>query len=154
MKEKFLSYKETGPLLRLVLDAQDADEAATEFGQLEELAAALISLADALGKPVVWPIGAAAERLVGAATIASKGALRTLRWSRPPVGESVLLVCINSTSPLPLLMTAEYARRIGTRTIHACGRDIHGLDGSGALSSFESFHALDGHRARSTALAN
>lgn len=131
-----------GPMLEEVLAAQDAAFRSTEFPIVESYADRLVALARDLGSPVVWPVGLAAERLVGASIIVGKGQLRARDWNRYLSGEPVLLVCIAATSPLPLLAAATEARSRGAGRLVACGISIGGMK-LGVPGSLDEYFSLD-----------
>jgi hypothetical protein len=119
---------EPGPLLKEVFRAQRADEEATSYPRLEAYCIALAASCEALDAPIVWPVGAAAERLAGAAVLSSRGRIRLRGWSDRLDGERVLLLTVAAVTPIALITAAEHAKALGAFDVHACGVDVHGVD--------------------------
>jgi hypothetical protein len=134
-----------GPLLAELLEAQRCEERAVAFPALQQLAAALIERCNELGGPTVWPVGAAAERLAGAAVVMSSGALSVATWNMALAERRVLLVAISGTTPMSMVVAAEHVRRLGASEIHACAVDV---DGAADEVSWESFVTLRAQRER------
>jgi hypothetical protein len=131
-----------GPLLARVLLGQQHDEESTSYPFLASLSVVLIRVAEELSYPLIWPVGAAAERLAGAASVLSKGALRLVGWTEALRGKPVLLLTVTSVSPLPLLMAAEKARLLGAGHVHACGVWVQGIDSSVAMEGLDSYQPI------------
>jgi len=129
-----------GPLLDGVLRAQRADEQATAFPLICTYAERVVAASRAFAETLIWPVGDAAERLVGAAVLIGQGSVHARGWSTPMAGRNVLLVAATSTSPLEIITAASRARALGARSVHACGIDIAGIDDvpDGTLDSFTS----------------
>lgn len=125
-----------GPMLREVLAVQDIEFRCTEYPRVEAYAERLVALARELGHPVIWPVGRAAERLVGSAIVVGKGQLRARDWNSRLSGESALLVCIAAATPLPLYVAAAEAMAFGAGRVMACGVSIRGLECSGNLDAY------------------
>jgi hypothetical protein len=85
----------------------------TSYPELSTYASSLVMLSEELGSPVVWPVGDAAERLAGAAVLASEGELRVRGWVDDMRGERVLLITVAAVTPLGLVEAAKEARTIG-----------------------------------------
>jgi hypothetical protein len=132
-----------GPLLEAVFEAQRYDEEATAYPAVAALGTALARVVEELGCPVVWPVGAPAERLVGAATVLSKGRVKTAGWTAPLLYQRILLLAVTSVSPLPLLLAAEQARHLGAMEVHACGVNVEGIDGSEPTLGLDSYRTLE-----------
>jgi hypothetical protein len=118
-----------GPLLASVRAAQCRDEYAVSYPELEGLATALVDLCARLRYPLILPVGAAAERVAGAATIVGGDRTRVLGWSPDLDGERVLLLAVAAVTPLALSEAADRARRLGATEVLACGIDVCGVDG-------------------------
>jgi hypothetical protein len=117
----------TGPLLAALMQAQQADEEALAYPRLEALAVSLCDHCDELHSPLVWPVGAAAERLVGASVLTSEGSIRVRGWRDDLRGERVLLATVTAVTPLSLVEAAKHARAMGAIEVHVCGVSVSGL---------------------------
>jgi hypothetical protein len=98
----------------------------------------LAALCEDMGSPLVWPVGEAAERLAGAAVLASEGDTRVRGWTDDVRGERVLLATVAAVSPLGLIAAAEHARAMGAAEVHACGIEVAGLDAPELAGVFDS----------------
>jgi hypothetical protein len=129
-----------GPLLDGVLRAQRADEQATGFPMIGTYAERVVAATRAYSEPLLWPVGDAAERVVGAAVLVGRGSVHARGWSTTMTGRNVLLVATTSTTPLEIIAAASQARALGARSVHACGIDIAGVEdiAEGTLDSFTS----------------
>jgi hypothetical protein len=129
-----------GPLLDGILRAQRADELATGFPLIGTYAELVVAAARAYSEPLLWPVGDAAERVVGAAVLVGRGSVHARGWSTTMTGRNVLLVATTSTTPLGIIAAAAQARTLGARSVHACGIDIAGIEdiADGTLDSFTS----------------
>jgi hypothetical protein len=121
-----LSY--AGPLLGRLVRAHKQADAATAYPSLAALAEALADRCEELDSPLIWPIGAAAERVAGAAILSSEGDVRVRGWVDSLAGEKVLLVAVAHVSPLEMVAAARHARAMGADQVHACGVDVAGLN--------------------------
>jgi len=81
-----------------------------------------------MGSPLVWPVGEAAERLTGAAVLASEGEVRARGWADDVGGERVLLATVAAVTPLSLVEAAHHARAMGAVEVHAWGVEVAGLE--------------------------
>jgi phosphoribosylpyrophosphate synthetase len=131
-----------GPLLSNLLSAHRAAERATTYQELSSHAASLAMLCDEMGSPVVWPVGAAAERLAGASVLASEGDVRVRGWTDDIRGESVLLVSVAAVTPLSMVEAAKHARAMGAFEVHACGIEVAGLEMPELSTVFDSCAVL------------
>jgi hypothetical protein len=133
-----LSFQTTrpGPLLAELLEAQRHEEQAVAYPGLRQFADALIAICQELGNPTVWPVGAAAERLVGAATVLAAGALNAGTWNMSLAGHRVILVAIAGTTPMTLVEAAEHVRRLGAIEVHACGVEVAGAENETRWETF------------------
>jgi hypothetical protein len=127
-----------GPALRTLIETQRANEEATAFPRIAALARALGELSEALGAPLVWPVGEAADRLAGAAVLASAGEMRVRGWTDDIRGERVLLATVAAVTPLGLVEAAKHARALGASEVHACGLEVPGLDSPDLHDVFDS----------------
>lgn len=109
----------------------------TAHPDLTDYARALADRCAALDEPLVWPVGAAAERIAGAAVLASDGAVRLRGWSDMPRGERVLVFAVAHVSPLEMVQAATHARAGGAREVHACGAEVAGLNAPGLGTVFD-----------------
>lgn len=117
-----------GPLLDGVLRAQRADEEATSHPLIGVYAERVVEAACCCDVPLLWPVGDAASRLVGAAVLVGKGAVRARGWSAPITDQSVMLVATITTTPLEVIAASSHARALGARTVHACGIEVTGIE--------------------------
>ena len=131
-----------GPLLEELIEAQKNDERISTYPALSMFARALVEHCATLGNPVVTAVGATAERLVGAATVLSRGAIRARAWTSEPVDDVVLLVTATAVTPVSLCAAARHAREQGAREVHACGVRVHGIDGQKLPPGLDSYMAL------------
>jgi hypothetical protein len=131
-----LSLGQPGPLLAELLEAQRREEKLVAYPLVEQVAQALIARAAELGGPLIWPVGGAAERVAGAAVVVSAGTIRVAGWNLPVNGDEVLLFTVAATTPLGLLAAAEEVKRLGARSVHACGVDVAGITDATAWDTF------------------
>ena len=134
---------EIGHGLAALLEAQDVEVAATLFPAIEANATALVSLGRRLGDPVIWPVGAAAERIAGAATLISAGDIRTRGWNSTVGGQRVLIFVVVALTPLSLFAAARQALNMGAVAVDACGLRVDRLKGYG-LGPLASLHIISG----------
>jgi hypothetical protein len=138
---------EPGPLLARLLAAQRLEEHVVGHPQLEAVADGLIDRAHELGDCLVWPIGAAAERVAGVVTLRSEGDVRVGTWNTDVRGTRLLLFVVAGVTPLMLSAAAEQLRRRGASEIHGCGVDVVGggrLVGLGSYVSLQASLAASG----------
>lgn len=131
-----------GPALRALIETQRANKEATTFPRIAALARALGDLSEDLGAPLVWPVGEAADRLAGAAILASAGEIRVRGWTDDIRGECVLLATVAAVTPQGLVETAKHARALGASEVHACGLEVPGLDSPDLRGVFDSRELL------------
>src|SRR5690242_18422977 len=105
MATSFAQHAASGPLLQELLDAQRVEETAVAYASIETLAESLVSRARNLAA-VVCPVGAAAERVAGAATVLAEGDVEVATWNRRFDGECVLLFAVSGVTPLSLAAAA------------------------------------------------
>jgi hypothetical protein len=130
-----------GPLLKGLLAAQDASEAAVSYPAIVGWADALIALAAELGDPLLLPVSGPAERLVGAATVAARGSVRVRSRGGTLDGERVLLVDLAAVTPLQLLQAARHARLLGAADVAGCALSLDSPDGIEELDSYADLFA-------------
>jgi hypothetical protein len=121
---------------------QRQDDDALSPPRLEIYAAALARLCEELHHPLVWPVGPAAERLAGAATLFGGGAMRVRGWMSNIDGEHVLVMTLHSLTPLPLLHAAEQARRLGAAKVTACAIHLGGVADLSVTEAIDAFRGL------------
>jgi hypothetical protein len=131
-----------GPLLANLFSAHKAAERVTSYPELSSYASALAVLCEDMGSPVVWPVGDPAERLVGAAVLASEGEVRVRGWADDVRGERVLLAAVAAVTPLGLIEAAKQARAMGASEVHAVGIEVAGLDAPELRTVFEGCGSL------------
>jgi hypothetical protein len=132
---KSFAYALPGPLLAELLAAQRRDDEAVAYPAIEQIAEALVERAQDL-HAVVWPVGRAAERVAGAATLLAEGDLAVGTWNTRLDGERVLLFAVSGTTSLNLAAAAAQVRSMGATEIHACGVDVVGAADSGSWESY------------------
>lgn len=134
---------EAEPLLGALVEAHRVAESITSFPELPAYACALTARCQELDRPLVWPVGDAAQRLAGAAVLSSEGEVQLRGWANPIAGERILLVAVAAVSPLELVQTAGHARAMGAAEVHACGVAVAGLDAPEVSSIFDSCDELE-----------
>lgn len=132
------TLQEAGPLLGRLLTIQAREAELVQFPALNELADAVVSVAQELGECLLWPVGPAAERVAGVVTVRSRGGVDVAAWNAPVAGRRLLLLALVAASPLGLQTVADQLRRRGAAEVHACAIDIAGAE----ASSFDSFHGI------------
>lgn len=135
------SLQAAGPLLTRVLEAQEAETDAVAYPQLEMLGRAVARRAKQLGDCLVWPAGAAAERIGAAVTLATKGEVEVGSWNSGVDGRRVLLVVVAGVSAISLESTAVRLRRSGAAEVHGCGVRVTGAEKVTVLDSYTSLAA-------------
>lgn len=111
-----------GPLLAELQDARRVELVAMAPGSLEALASALVRAANAGERqPVIWPIGAAAERIAGAAMLIGAGSLEVWSGHERLDGREVLLVGVAHVASSAFCLAASHAGALGAAGISACG---------------------------------
>jgi hypothetical protein len=130
-----------GEGLAALLSAQAAEAETVGYPALECHAQRLVALCEELDSPVVWPVGPAAERIAGAATLLSSGDLRVRAWSGDVRGEQVLVFAAIELSPLSLLAAATQALNMGAASVAGCGIHVRGLTASG-IGPLASYHEV------------
>lgn len=132
-----------GPLLREVLRAQRSEERAVDYPEIVSVASALVDRAGHLGNVTVWPVGAAAERIAGAAVVLARGGLHVATWNTRLVGQRVLLFTVVGVTPMALSDAARHVRQLGATEVHACGVAVAGGPEDGP---WETYSGLVGAR--------
>ena len=131
------SLQEAGPLLVGLLGAQRLEEEVVGSAHLLEVADAVVRRARRLGDCVVWPVGAAAERVAGVVTVRANGAVDVGAWNSPVEGRRILLVAVAGVSPLALEAAARHLLSRGADEVHGCGVDVRGGERAIGLHSYE-----------------
>lgn len=134
---------EIGPLLAETIELQHRDEVATSYPAVESYAARLASLCETHGNPLVWPVGAAAERLAGAAALVGKGRVRVRGWSDDVAGERILILCTAVATPLGLRAAATQARALGAKAVDGCAIELSGVDHDALADVLDSYSSLE-----------
>jgi hypothetical protein len=150
MVEAFADGLVGGPLLAELLEAQGAEETAVSYPMIEHIADALTEHAQEL-QAVIWPVGAAAERIAGAAAALAGGNLTVGTWNRRLDGERVLLFAVSGVTPLGLVAAAAQVRSMGAAEVHASGVDV---TGAANVDTWASFAALEVGLLRADALVH
>jgi hypothetical protein len=133
--------EQPGPLLVELLEAQRCEERAVAYPALEHLAAALIEHCRELGDPIVWPVGAAAERIAGAATVMASGSLHVGTWNMSLAERRVLLLAVAGTTPMTMVAAAEHVRRLGAAEVHACAVNVAGAASAEGWETYAALHS-------------
>lgn len=128
--------QKAGPLLTQLVAAQRIEEEAVRYPQIEMWADALANRASELPKCLIWPVGAAAERVAGVATARGRGRVEVGLWNAPVAGRAILLFAVAGVTPLSLVIAAQQLRRRGAADVHACGIAISGAAGADGITSF------------------
>lgn len=126
---------EAGPLLGRLVEAQRLEEEVVGHEQIEAIADAVADQASRLCECLVWPVGAAAERVAGVLTARTRGAVAVGAWNTPVDGRRVLLFAVVALTPLTLENTAEQLRSRGAAEVHACAVHLDGPDPRSVLDS-------------------
>jgi hypothetical protein len=125
-----------GPALGGLLAGQQEEDDALAYPLLRGYAAALAELSQRVRCPLVWPVGAAAERLAGAALIESGGAIRLRGWNDALEGKRVLLLAGVVVTSLGLCAVADQARCLGVLEVMATGIRVEGLVQADSIDAF------------------
>jgi hypothetical protein len=131
-----------GPLLNDLFRVQRLNERAISFPQLAAYCDAVEASCEALGDPIVWPVGAAAERISGAVVLSSCGRVRVRDWNSRVDGEHVLLLTVAAVTPLGLVAAAKQAKALGARKVSACGVDVKGSEAAELREWIDGYLAL------------
>lgn len=118
-----VSNLEPGPLLAAVIDAEQRADHILRYPLLNSYAEAVVDVARELARPVLLPVGADAQRLLGAIEMSCAGAYDQYGWRTSINGRDVLLVAVVGVSGVEIAATARYARRLGASKVHACAAD-------------------------------
>lgn len=145
-----VTLHEAGPLLERLLDTQGLEEQVVGPASIEACAEAVVRHAGSLPDCLVWPVGAAAERVAGVVTARSHGTIDVAAWNTPVQGRCLLLFSVAAVSPIGLQVTAEQLRRRGATEVHACGVEVRGGDRAARLDSYHQLRLP--RRRRSVAL--
>jgi phosphoribosylpyrophosphate synthetase len=128
--------EQPGPLLAELLEAQRCEERAVAYP-----AFALIERCEELGDPIVWPVGAAAERIAGAASVMAAGALNVATWNMSLAQHRVLLIAVVGTTPITMVAAAEHVKQLGAAEVHACAVDVVGAAREESWATFTTLRA-------------
>lgn len=128
---------EVGPLLLGVLDAELRADRALTYPNISRFADAVVQSAREIGQPVLMPVGADGQRILGAVELRCEGGIEQWGWRTSIRGRDVLLVAVTGVSELETAAAAESALRLGARTVHLCAVDSAVLGGA-AVESFTS----------------
>ena len=131
-----------GPLLAGIVRSQR--EAETIVGNHETLsvaATAVVEYLRNLRSPLVWPVGEAADRLVGAASLVAAGTLRQRGWTDDLRGERVVVLAVADATSLALQQAARHARQLGAVEVHGCRIGLSQAE-CAADDGFDAFVAL------------
>jgi hypothetical protein len=136
-KDKMISLREAGPLLIQLLEAQRREEELVAFPLIETVADAVLAVAQRNRRCLIWPMGPAAERIVGVLEVRSHGAVDVSAWNTPVSNRAILLFGTVAASPLELQTAAERLLSRGAAEVHACAVDVPGAEEVDTFTSFE-----------------
>jgi hypothetical protein len=131
------SLQKAGPLLEGVLEAQRLEGEVVGHSQIGVVADAVIHRATELRNCLVWPVGAAAERVAGVVTARAREAVDVGSWNTPVEGRHILLVAVAAVSPLTLEAAADQLRSRGAAEVHGCGVHVRGGADAVGLDSYK-----------------
>lgn len=131
-----------GPLLKELIATGQAKEQALGFPQIGVLASTLAKRCEELDFPLLWPIGAAGERLAGASVFVAEGNLRLRGWNNDVRGERVLVMAVAETTPMSMIEGAAHARSLGAVEVHACALQVEGFESPDLDAIFDSRSVL------------
>lgn len=123
------------PLLADVIDAEERADQVLRFPLLPLYGDAVLEIARQLKRPLLMPVGADGQRLLGAVELLCEGKHELCGWRTAVIGRDVLLVGVVGVSGLEVSAAAQSARRLGARQVHACAVDAVLADG-GEVDSF------------------
>ena len=132
------SLHRAGPLLAQLLDSQRREAHLVGYPAIEEVADAAITAVQRIGSCLIWPVGAAAERVAGVIAVRSHGTVDVATWNSAVAGRRILLLGGSAVTPLGLQTTAEQLRRRGAAEVHACAVDVPGAKDARGFDSFQS----------------
>lgn len=132
------SLSHAGPLLTRLLAAQRVEEDVVSHHRIEAVADGLIDRAREIGDCLVWPIGAAAERVAGVVTARSAGDVRVGAWNTDVRETRLLVFVVAGVTPMTLSAAVEQLHRRGASEVHGCGVEIVGGSGVVGLDSYVS----------------
>lgn len=135
-KMKPATLRLAGPLLSRLLEAQAVEAGAVGYPALGTCAGQVVERAREIADCLVWPVGAAAERVAGAVTVASKGDVELATWNSEVAGRRVLVILVAGVSTLSLEGAIAQLRRRGAIEVHGCGVAVAGATGLDALDSY------------------
>ena len=135
-KMRTATLQTAGPLLSRLLEAQAVEAEAVGYPALSTCAAQVVGRAREIADCLVWPVGAAAERVAGAATMASKGDVEMATWNSEVEGRRVLVILVAGVSTLSLEGAIAQLRRRGAIEVHGCGVAVAGASELDALDSY------------------
>lgn len=125
-----------GPLLSRLLDAQALEARTVIYPALSACAEQVIGRVSELAGCILWPVGAAAERVAGAVTVVSKGKVETGTWNSEVDRRRVLVILVAGVSTLSLEAAIGQLRRRGALEVHGCGVAVEGAAELDALDSY------------------
>jgi hypothetical protein len=140
-----------GPLLEEVLGAQRAAERIVgDHVALHQAAECLVERCRELGRPLLWPVGEAAERLTGAVVLMGGAGVRVRGWTEDVRGQRVLVAGVADLTSLALQQAARQARHLGATEVHACVLNDPGTPHHGEHAAFDSYRVVVVERSAST----
>jgi hypothetical protein len=124
------------------LNAQrEAERIVGDYETLRRAAAALVEHSRDLGSPIVWPVGEAADRLAGAASLLAAGQLRTRAWTDDLLSAEVVVLAVADVTTFALAQAARHARALGAAQVYGCWVGFADMV-AGSDLGFDSFSAL------------
>jgi hypothetical protein len=130
------TLRSAGPLLSRLLEAQAVEAQTVAHPELRSCAEQVVDRARDIPDCLVWPVGAAAERVAGAVTLLSQGEVETGTWNSEVEGRLVLAILVAGVSTLSLEAAVAQLRRRGALEVHGCGVTVEGAAELEALDSY------------------
>ena len=127
---------ERGPLLDRLITAQEESDAVASYPNIDRWARVLGSVAAELDDPLLLPVSGVAERLVGAALVATHGGVRVCALSETLDGERVLVVDAVAVSALSMLTAARHARALGASHVAGCAVHLYSSPALGEMDGY------------------
>lgn len=125
-----------GDLLEGLLHAQNLDDDVVAFPNIETYARRVLACATQFERPILQPVGATAQRLLGAVELLAQGTVDISDWGSTVQGRHVLLVGTVAQSFIEFEMAATTLRRQGATGVHGCAVQVPTNQPSTTLDSF------------------
>lgn len=112
------------PLLTRLLQGQGRDDQIVTHPHIDKHAHQVIEWARQFDRPILVPVGPAAERLLGAVEVLARGEVETAGWSMDFRERQALLVGTVAMSLIEFEDAAAILRRRGAGGVHGCAFDV------------------------------